>query len=211
MQQFIGSDDRIALDVQEVTEALSKDMDGRVIVVGTGQSALSDTPYLQKLMGRYVLKCPLKDNDVEKVVRTVVLQKRDDMKPAIVALIAKHEGEITRQLKATKFATVTEDEAAYVPDFPLLPVRRRFWEKVLRSVDASGTTAQMRTQLSLVHKACQAYGDAEVGAVVPADFIYDQIANDLVSSGEMQRRFQEMIELAERQTGWSACAGASVR
>ena len=195
VQQFIGSDDRIALDVQEVTEALSGSMDGRVIVVATGQSGLSDTPNLQRLMGRFTLKCHLKDNDVEKVVRTVVLQKRDDKKPAIKALIAKHEGEITRQLKATKFATATEDEAAFVPDFPLLPVRRRFWEKVLRSVDATGTTAQMRTQLSVVHAACQAYGEEELGAVVPADFIYDQIANDLVSSGEMQRRFQEMIEL----------------
>jgi len=195
VQQFILSDDKIALDVQEVTEALSNSMDRRVMVVATGQSALSATPNLQRLMGRFTIRVHLKDNDVEKVVRTVVLQKREEKKPAIKDLIAKHEGEITRQLKATKLATQNEDEAAYVPDFPLLPVRRRFWERVLRSVDASGTTAQMRTQLSLVHKACQAYGDAEVGAVVPADFIYDQIADDLVSSGDMQKRFQEMIEL----------------
>ena len=194
VQQFIGSDDRIALDVQEVTEALSSKMDGRLLVLATGQSALIDTPNLQRLMGRFTLKCHLKDNDVEKVVRRVVLEKRDEKKPAIMALITKHEGEITRQLRATKFAAVAEDEAAYVPDYPLLPVRRRFWEKVLRSVDATGTTAQMRTQLSVVHAACQALGEAELGAVVPADFIYDQIANDLVSSGEMQRRFQEMIE-----------------
>ena len=194
IQQFIGQDAQTALDVQEVTEALSKEMDGRLMIVGTGQSALNDMPNLQRLMGRFTIKIHLKDNDVEKVVRTVVLQKREDKKPDIKQLIAKNEGEITRQLKATKLATQSEDDLAYLPDYPLLPVRRRFWERVLHSVDSTGTAAQMRTQLRVVHEACRAYADAELGAVVPGDFIYDQIANDLVSAGEMQKRFQETIE-----------------
>ena len=151
-------------------------------------------PNLQRLMGRFTIKVHLKDNDVEKVVRTVVLQKREDKKPDIKQLIAKNEGEITRQLKATKLATQTEDSSAYLPDFPLLPVRRRFWERVLHSVDSTGTAAQMRTQLRVVHEACRTYANAELGAVVPGDFLYDQIANDLVSTGEMQKRFQEIIE-----------------
>ena len=193
-QQFIGQDAQTALDVQEVTEALSKEMDGRLMIVGTGQSALNDMPNLQRLMGRFTIKIHLKDNDVEKVVRTVVLQKREDKKPEIKQLIAKNEGEITRQLKATKLAAQSEDDLVYLPDYPLLPVRRRFWERVLHSVDSTGTAAQMRTQLRVVHEACCAYADAELGAVVPGDFLYDQIANDLVSTGEMQKRFQEIIE-----------------
>lgn len=194
IQQFIGQDAQTALDIQEVTEALSKEMDGRLMIVGTGQSALSDMPNLQRLMGRFTIKVHLKDNDVEKVVRSVVLQKREDKKPDIKQLIAKNEGEITRQLKATKLATQSEDGNAYLPDFPLLPVRRRFWERVLHSVDSTGTAAQMRTQLRVVHEACRTYANAELGAVVPGDFLYDQIANDLVSTGEMQKRFQEIIE-----------------
>jgi hypothetical protein len=194
VQQFIGQNAQTALDVQEVVEALSKNMDGRLMVVGTGQSALNDMPNLQLLMGRFTIKIHLKDNDVDKVVRTVVLQKREDKKGDIKQLIDKNEGEITRQLKATKLASQSEDDHAYLPDFPLLPVRRRFWERVLHSVDSTGTAAQMRTQLRVVHEACRAYADDELGAVVPGDFIYDQIANDLVSSGEMQKRFQEIIE-----------------
>lgn len=194
IQQFIGQDPQVALDVQEVTEALSKEMDARLMIVGTGQSALNDMPNLQLLMGRFTIKIHLKDNDVEKVVRRLVLQKREDKKPDIKQLIAKNEGEIKRQLKATKLASQTDDDASYVPDFPLLPVRRRFWERVLHSVDSTGTNAQMRTQLRVVHEACCAYADADVGAIVPGDFVYDQIANELVTSGEMQKRFQEIIE-----------------
>jgi len=194
IQAFVGQDVQLSEDVREVTEALSKEMDGRLMIVGLGQSALNDTSNLQKLMGRFTIKIHLKDNDVEKVVRTVVLQKREDKKADIKQLIDKNEGEITRQLKATKLASQSEDDLAYIPDFPLLPVRRRFWEHVLHSVDSTGTTAQMRTQLRVVHEACCAYADAELGAVVPADFLYDQIANGLVSTGEMQKRFQEIIE-----------------
>jgi hypothetical protein len=194
VQQFINNNPDIAHDVQEVVEALSKELDGRVLVVGTGQSALTDTPSLQRLMGRFTTKVHLKDNDVEKVVRTVVLQKKEQAKGSIHDLVSKHAGEISRQLKATRIATRTEDDASYVPDYPLLPVRRRFWERVLHSCDPSGTAAQMRTQLRVTHEACRLVAEKPLGAIIPADFIYDQQANELVISGEMQKRFQEIIE-----------------
>ena len=194
VQAFVGQEVQLSEDIREVTEALSKKMDGRLMIVGLGQSALNDMSNLQKLMGRFTIKIHLKDNDVEKVVRTVVLQKREDKKADIKQLIARNEGEIDRQLKATKLATKSDDDHDYIQDFPLLPVRRRFWEHVLHSVDSTSTSSQMRTQLRVVHEACCAYADAELGAVVPGDFLYDQIANDLVSTGEMQKRFQEIIE-----------------
>lgn len=194
VQQFINNNADVAHDVQEVIEALSKELDGRVLVVGTGQSALTDTPALQRLMGRFTTKVHLKDNDVEKVVRTVVLQKKEQAKPAIVDLVSRRSGEITRQLKSTRIGTRAEDDGSYVPDYPLLPVRRRFWEHVLHSCDPTGTAAQMRTQLRVTHEACRSVAERPLGAVIPADFLYDQLANDLVISGEMQKRFQEIIE-----------------
>jgi hypothetical protein len=194
VQQYINNNGDVALDVQEVIEACQKELDGRVLVVGTGQSALTDTPSLQRIMGRFQIKVHLRDNDVEKVVRTVVLQKKTDKKDAIEKVITTNEGEVTRQLKATRVATRPEDREVYVSDYPLLPVRQRFWEKVLHSIDASGATSQMRTQLRVIHEACRELADKPLGAVVPADFLYDQLAQDLVISGEMQRRYQEIIE-----------------
>ncbi|MBK1644342.1 hypothetical protein CKO25_06665 [Thiocapsa imhoffii] len=194
VQQFINNSPDVAHDVQEVVEALSKELDGRVLVVGTGQSALTDTPALQRLMGRFTTKVHLKDNDVEKVVRTVVLQKKQQAKAEISDLVSKRSGEITRQLKSTRLAARAEDDASYVPDYPLLPVRRRFWEQVLHSCDPSGSAAQMRTQLRVTHEACRLVAERPVGAIIPADFIYDQQASELVISGELQKRFQEIIE-----------------
>ena len=73
-------------------------------------------------------------------------------------------------------------------------MRRRFWELVLHSCDPSGTAAQMRTQLRVTHEACRLVADQPVGTIIPVDFIYDQQANELVISGELQKRFQEIIE-----------------
>ena len=200
VQQFINDDARVANDIQEVAENIQKSFDGKLLLVATGQSALSDTPALQKIMGRFVIKVHLKDNDVEKVVRTVVLQKAPDKSAGLDTFLSQHSGEITRQLKTTRIATRGDDHAAYVPDYPLLPVRRRFWEQVLRSTDPSGTASQMRTQLRVTHEACRSVADKPVGTVIPGDFLYDQLAADLVISGEMQKRFQETIEAQKMES-----------
>jgi len=194
VQQFINNDASTALEAQEVAEACSKMLDGQVMFVGTGQSALVDTQALQRLMGRFSVRVHLKDNDVEKVVRTVVLRKKEERKADIKREVSTNVGEIERQLKETKIATRSDDDDAYVPDYPILPVRRRFWEQVLHSVDSTGTKAQMRTQLSVAHEACRAVAKKPLGSIVPADFLYEQLANDLVIAGEMQKRFQEIIE-----------------
>ncbi len=194
IQQFINNNADVANEVQEVIEACQKRLDGMVTIVGTGQSALSDTPALQRIMGRFPLKNHLKDNDVDKVVRTVVLQKDPGQKQVLKTLLDEGSGEITRMLNDTKIATLPEDQNDYAPDFPLLPVRRRFWKHVLHHTDSTGTTAQMRTQLRVTHEACRMVADKELGAIIPADFIYDQLSSDLLNSGELQKRFQEIIE-----------------
>jgi len=194
IQQFINNNADLANEVQEVVEACQKQLGGQLTIVGTGQSALSDTPALQRIMGRFPIKSHLKDNDVDRVVRTVVLQKAPTQAATLKKLVDDTSGEITRQLNDTRIATLPEDKNDYAPDFPLLPVRRRFWKHVLHHTDATGTAAQMRTQLRVTHEACRAVADRELGAIIPADFIYDQLASDLVSSGELQKRFQEIID-----------------
>ena len=112
VQQFINNDAAIALEAQEVVEACSKRLDGQVMFVGTGQSALVEMAALQKLMGRFSIRVHLKDNDVEKVVRNVVLRKKEDKKPDIKRETSTNAGEIERQLKGTKIATRSDDDEA---------------------------------------------------------------------------------------------------
>ena len=194
IQQYIADDPDTASEVQEVIEACQKNLGGRMLVVGTGQSALNDTPNLQKLLGRFTTRIQLSETDVTKVIRKVILAKREDKKPELKQLIEKNEGEIKRQLSGTKLETIHEDDADYSPDYPILPVRKRFWERVLRSFDQTGTASQLRNQLSVAHQATVHTAEKPLGHVVSADFIYPAIKPDLLSSGVMQREYADMID-----------------
>jgi hypothetical protein len=193
VQQYIGDKIPRAMDVQEIAEHCCKDMKSRLIIVATGQSALTGTASLARLQARFTVKVPLSDTDVENVIRKTVLAKKPECVTKIQKVIEDNQGEISRQLQNTRLAATSADNPFYALDYPLLPVRRRFWEKVLRNVDASGTTAQLRTQLKIVFDAARETAEKKLGHVVPADFIYDQIAADLLNTGELQREYHETI------------------
>ena len=193
VQQYIGEEADRSYVVQEVAEACSKRFGDRLLFLGTGQTALSGTPLLQKLQGRFTVNVELSDNDVETVIRRVVLAKREDRSPDVHAALDAHAGEIDRHLSGARIAPRSEDKAVLVDDYPLLPVRRRFWEEALRAVDRAGMAGQLRTQLRIVYEAIRATADEPLGTVVPADFLFDQLATSLLNSGALLREIHQAI------------------
>jgi len=194
IQLFIAGDPVRSTDVQEVAEALCKQLDSRVLLIGAGQQALAaQDQLLQRLTGRFTIPVELSDSDVETVTRRVVLAKKADKRKAIEDTISAHAGEINRQLAGTRIAACAEDRDIIVDDYPLLPVRRRFWEHVLRAVDVPGTASQLRTQLKIVHEAVRQTAEEDLGTVVPADFIYEQISPDLRKTRILLREIDETI------------------
>lgn len=192
-QQFIGEDSDRTEQVREVVEACCKQFNSRVLILATGQSALSGTPQLQKLLPRFTVRVQLSDTDVEAVIRKVITAKKPDKASVIKKIVSDHEGEITRHLTGTKIEYRSEDDSAYVPDYPLLPIRRRFWERVLRAVDVAGTAAQLRNQLGIVYASVRKYANHSAETVVGGDFIYWDKATDLLQNGILQPKIDEMI------------------
>ena len=193
VQQFIGEKIQRAMDMQEIAEHCCTELNQRLLLVGTGQSALNTTPSLQRLQARFAVRVQLSDADVESVIRKTVLRKKPEQESVISKCLSANQGELARHLQNTRFAATHEDDKFFVADYPLLPTRRRFWEKVLRNTDHSGTKAQLRSQLQIVFEATRQTAAASVGTVVPADFIYDQISTDLLNSGELEREYDEII------------------
>jgi hypothetical protein len=193
VQQYIGdSNDRSTL-VTEVTEALSKLLDSHVIVVASGQSALTATPKLQKLTDRYTIRVQLSDQDVETVIRKVLLQKKAAAISTVKDFLEKHGGEVSRQLHGTRIGESAQDREVIVDDYPLLPVRRRFWEHCFRAVDAAGTHSQLRSQLRIIHDAVARLSDRGLGATVPGDDLFEALAPDMVNTGVLLREISERI------------------
>jgi len=194
VQQYIGDSTDRAYRVQEMAEACSKRFGARILFVGTGQTAITGTPQLQKLQARFKLPVELSDADVDTVVRKIVLAKKPDKEPAVRKLLEECSGEISRHLNGTKLAPRPEDRETLVPDYPLLPVRRRFWEQAMRAVDPTGTKAELRNQLTNVFEAVRETAEKQLGTVVPADFLYAQNKTQMVQTGVLLREIQEVIE-----------------
>ena len=193
VQQYIGdSHDRSVL-VTEVAEAASKEFDGHMMVIGAGQSALTDAPQLQRLLDRFTIRANLQDADVEAVTREVLLQKKPGAVAAIRATLDKHSGEISRQLNGTGIGEHAGDKATIVDDYPLLPTRRRFWEECFRQIDAAGTSSQLRSQLRIINDAVAKVADQEVGHVIPADELFEALAPDMATTGVLLREINERI------------------
>ncbi|QDV91803.1 hypothetical protein RAS2_29090 [Phycisphaerae bacterium RAS2] len=201
VQQYIATDDARATAVVEIAEALSKELSCRLMLVGAGQSALgADTRQLTKLLARFTINIELQDQDVEAVTRKVLLRKKPEREAELRATLDSHSGEIERQLAGTRIGPRTEDRKLLTTDYPLLPTRRRFWEAVLRAVDPTGTGSMLRSQLRTIHEALRELADQPVGAVIAADYFFDQQQPAMVQSGVLLRELDERIRLLDDGT-----------
>jgi len=175
VQQFIGTDSERTLQIQLVAEICQTSFKRRVQLVATGQAAMGSTDELQKLKGRFPSTVTLTDNDAEDVIRKTVLLKSTVQLPHLQKKLDAASGEISRHLTGTKIASNSKDAELLVADYPLLPTRRRFFEAVLRAVDATGVISQLRNQLRVAYEAAKATASFPVGHVVGGDFIFDEL------------------------------------
>jgi len=191
VQQYIGESSERSLDIQEAVEACCKNLGSKLLFIGTGQTAVTGTSNLKKLEGRFTVRVELSDTDVDSVIRKVVLAKKSTARPSIERVMDVNLGEISRHLANTTIGHRQTDTEFFTQDYPILPVRRRFWENTLRVLDQTGTDSQLRNQLSMVHKAIQTNLDASLGSMIPADYLYFDSADKLLQAHVLPRKAYE--------------------
>ncbi|MGA8597484.1 MAG: BREX system P-loop protein BrxC [Bryobacteraceae bacterium] len=201
IQQYIGDSEARSTLITEVAEAVSKSLDSQVVLVGAGQSALTSVKLLNKLMDRFTIRVQLSDTDVEAVTRKVLLQKQPTARGDVTRLLETHAGEISRQLQGTKIAERSADKPIIADDYPLLPVRRRFWEECFRQVDAAGTQSQLRSQLRIIYDSLVRIANQALGSLVPAADLFEALAPEMVSTGKLPREINERIVELGRSNG----------
>ena len=185
VQQYINEEQDRSAIITELAEAVQTQFDSRVLLVASGQSALSaGTKALQWLSDRFKIAVQLSDAEVETVTREVLLGKKASAEQDIERMFESHAGEVTRHLQGTRLAARPEDRlnGDDVGDYPLLRTRRRFWEACFQTADPSGTHSQLRSQLRILHDSLQAIAKRQLGAVIPASDLFRALAPDLVGS-----------------------------
>ena len=191
VQQYIGEDSQRSIDVQEAVEACCKNIGSKLLFIGTGQTAVTGTSNLKKLEARFTIRVELSDADVDAVIRQVILAKKPEAKMPIEQIMQTNLGEVSRHLAGTNIGHRQDDIPHFPQDYPILPVRRRFWENTLRVLDRTGTDSQLRNQLSMVHKVIQTNLNEPLGHVVPADYLYFDSADKLLQSRILPRKVHE--------------------
>ena len=201
LQQFVGVYTDRAERVREAVEACSSQFGSRLLFVATGQSALTIAGAMAKLRDRFTVLVSLSDKDVQTVVRQVVLRKKPSEEASVRAVLDQCIGEIDRHLVATKIAPNASDTpSVLLADYPLLPVRRRFWEHTLQAVDRAGAAGQLRSQLRVVYKAVKNVAEKPLGHVIPADEVYFEQSSNMLASGALLREVDEIIRTQDDGT-----------
>lgn len=191
VQQYIGESSDRSIAVQEMVEAITKNIGGKLMFIGTGQTAVTGTANLARLQGRFTIRVELSDTDVDTVIRKVILAKKPETTTNITSIMQTNLGEISRHLSNSNIGHRNDDIAYFSQDYPILPVRRRFWENALRILDQTGTDSQLRNQLSMIHKVIQSNINEKLGTVVAADYLYFDSAEKLLQARVLPRKVHE--------------------
>ncbi len=178
---------------EDVAEACSKRFGSKILFVATGQEALEANKVLQRLQDRFSLDVPLESKDVDVVLRQTILRKKESMKEPLGEVLGSVSGEISRHLDGSSLASRVEDEEILLLDYPLLPTRKRFWERILQSVDRGGMSTQLRNQLRLTFDGARTFAANPVGTVIPADFIFTQQSTYLIRNNILSPKIYESI------------------
>lgn len=194
VQQFIRQDPGLTLKIQTMAERLSSRFDGRLLLVATGQQALSDVDNLQKLLDRFPVQIALGEADVDAVIRKTVLLKKTDKEKDILQMLSDNAGEISRHLRGSRLAHTVQDESEAILDWPLLPSRRRVWERILRELDRTGLGGTLRGQLRTTLDAARTYANEPLGYAVPVDFLYGRFATEAYNAGLLPSETRNRIE-----------------
>lgn len=207
VQQFIGQDAALAENVQYLAEDLGSRFDGKFVLVGTGQSALRDTPTLQRLLARFRVPIQLTNTDIQTVIRKTILDKKPSTYSELNKKLENSLGEISRNLQGTKYGYLTEDKETLVADYPLMPSTRKLWGDVLEVIDVAGTSGQLRNQLRVIDDSLKSIAALKVGNIVPADFIFDQNQTQLIQLGLLMNDTCNLIQGKKSQGGDSQLEG----
>lgn len=207
VQQFIGSDGDKSIDLQNLAQDICSNFNGKFLLIGTGQNALSETSLLQRLQDRFTVKVSLSDTDVETVTRKTVLEKKPSAINTIDKKLDAALGEISRNLSGTDYGYVTSDKATLVADYPILPSTRKFWKKILQSIDTAGTSGQLRSQLRIVDESIKKVANKDLGFIVPADLIFEQKQSQLLQNALLLNETNNLIEGRKSKGGDAALEG----
>lgn len=187
--QFIGSDTRLMLTLQTLTENLGTICGGRAWIVVTSQADMdavlgemtaAKANDFSKIAGRFKTRLSLSSSNSDEVIRKRLLPKTPEA-ASVLAKVYDEQGTILRnQLTFDRSGPTlrnVEGEDSFIANYPFVPYHFQLVQKVFEEIRKVGATGAHlaygeRSMLDAFQMAAKDVSSQPVGALVPMHSFY---------------------------------------
>ncbi len=190
--QFIGSDTRLMLTLQTITENLGTICKGRAWIIVTSQADMdavlgelssSKANDFSKIAGRFKTRLSLSSSNTDEVIQKRLLRKTPEAE-AVLRTLFEQKGDILKnQITFDRSGPTLKNfdgPDSFVNNYPFAPYHFQLVQKVFEEIRKVGATGAHlaygeRSMLDAFQMAAKAIGTDEVGALVPFHRFYSSV------------------------------------
>jgi len=194
MQQFIGEDNRKIEELRAIVEQLGARGKGRVWVICTGQEALDkvvdraglNLAALGKLGARFSIRIDLRSEDVSKVTCELLLKKAEAALPQLTELYGSNDGFYAECSNLGTERTLPRlNEESFIASYPFLPYQMPLAQHIFDTMRGTRLSGNERSMLAVTQPILKRLADEPLGALVPFDWVFDEIEAELCSDDHL--------------------------
>jgi hypothetical protein len=190
--QFIGSDTKLMLTLQTITENLGTVCKGRAWIIVTSQAdmdavlgELTSTKAndFSKIAGRFKTRLSLSSSNTDEVIQRRLLSKTPEAEAELRAVYAEKGDILKNQLTFDRSGPTLKNidgPDSFVANYPFAPFHFQLVQKVfeeIRKVGASGAHLAYgeRSMLDAFQMAALSIGQQNIGALIPMHAFYASV------------------------------------
>jgi len=190
--QFIGSDTRLMLTLQTITENLGTICKGRAWIVVTSQADMdavlgelsaSKANDFSKIAGRFKTRLSLSSSNTDEVIQKRLLRKTPEATAELQSVFEKKGDILKNQLTFDRSGPTLKNfdgPESFVNNYPFVPYHFQLVQKVFEEIRKVGATGAHlaygeRSMLDAFQMAAKTISDMEVGALIPMYRFYTAV------------------------------------
>lgn len=190
--QFIGSNTRLMLTLQTITENLGTICKGRAWIIVTSQADMdavlgelssSKANDFSKIAGRFKTRLSLSSSNTDEVIQKRLLRKTPEAAELLKSVFEQKGDILKNQITFDRSGPTLKNfdgPDSFVNNYPFAPYHFQLVQKVFEEIRKVGATGAHlaygeRSMLDAFQMAAKAIGQEEVGALVPMHRFYSAV------------------------------------
>ena len=190
--QFIGSNTRLMLTLQTITENLGTICNGRAWIVVTSQADMDSilgelssakANDFSKIAGRFKTRLSLSSSNTDEVIQKRLLRKTPEAKELLESIYQKKGDILKNQITFDRSGPTLknyEDADSFINNYPFAPYHFQLVQKVFEEIRKVGATGAHlaygeRSMLDAFQMAANSINMEKVGSLVPMYRFYNSV------------------------------------